>query len=528
MGAFAKILGFKKNETPKVDHENMWHAMNKSAAVIEFTVTGEVINANKNFLDCLGYSLEEIQGKHHRIFCETGYANSDEYKEFWLNLKAGKFSSNEYKRIRKDGKPIWIQATYNPVHDIKGNVKSVVKFATDITAQKELNSEFKSMLAGINRVQAVIEFDAAGNVLYANDNFLAALGYPLKEIVGRHHSMFCDSQVVNSVEYARFWNDLREGQQRSGQFKRKNSKNDDIWIEASYTPIVNAEGKVYKVIKFATDVTKLVELKNMIIELDKAGKQLAKSSEQLESAATQMNDNSQQTTVESQACTVTSKNVLAGVTTLAASTEEMVASIKEISRSTSESSRMAMDTMAVATTINERVSELGNSSNEIGQVIIGIGSIAQQTNILALNATIEAARAGEFGKGFVVVASEVKELARQTSHAAENIKAKVLKIQSETTNTIDSVQLIHKAINNLNNILSSIAAAVEEQTATTNEVSRIVNMSAHDVESISGKVENVTQIAMLGSKLSSSTLSHAQSINPIASQIRMIAEKARF
>jgi methyl-accepting chemotaxis protein len=237
------------------DHQGQINAISRSQAVIEFNLDGTIITANDNFLNAVGYSLEEIQGKHHSIFVEENDRSSNEYKMFWENLRRGEFSSGEYKRVTKSGEDIWIQASYNPIFDTEGKPFKVVKFATDITEQKTKNAYYSSQIDAIGISQAVIEFSMDGSIIQANDNFLGAVGYSLKEIKGQHHSMFVDPEEKNSVDYKQFWENLNKGEFQSGEYRRLGKGGKEIWIQASYNPLFDAEGNPYRVIKYATDIT---------------------------------------------------------------------------------------------------------------------------------------------------------------------------------------------------------------------------------------------------------------------------------
>ena len=230
-------------------------AINKSQAVIEFTMEGVVITANDNFLSTLGYSLDEIQGKHHRIFVDSEYSKSNEYSKFWEDLNRGEFQQAEYERIAKGGRPVWIQASYNPVFDENNKPIKVVKFATDITESKIRNMDYSGKIDAINKSQAVIEFTPEGEILTANDNFLNTLGYSLDEIVGKHHRIFIKKDESSSREYEDFWKQLGQGHFSNGEFERIAKSGESIWIQAIYNPIFDAKGNVMKVVKFATDVT---------------------------------------------------------------------------------------------------------------------------------------------------------------------------------------------------------------------------------------------------------------------------------
>jgi methyl-accepting chemotaxis protein len=230
-------------------------ALMKSQAMIEFDLDGKVLTANDNFLKALGYSLAEIAGKHHSMFVEPATRDSGSYREFWAKLKRGEYQAAEYKRIGKGGKEVWIQASYNPVVDQSGKIVKVVKIATDITGQKIRNMEAAGQLSAIHRAQAVIEFALDGTIITANDNFLKTLGYALSEIVGKHHSMFVEPATRDSHAYREFWARLGRGEYVAGEFKRIGKGGREVWILASYNPILDEKGVSFKVVKFATDIT---------------------------------------------------------------------------------------------------------------------------------------------------------------------------------------------------------------------------------------------------------------------------------
>lgn len=248
------------NRTNTSDSKNTYinavlDAIDKVQATIEFEMDGTIITANDNFLSAIGYTLKEIQGKHHSIFCESGYVESQEYKAFWHKLGTGEPDKGEYKRVTKSGDDLWINASYNPVFDDKGKPTKIIKFATDITTSKLSNAEFEAKVAAIEKIQAVIEFNLDGTIITANQNFLTATGYILDEVVGQHHKIFCDSSYVNSTDYKTFWANLSQGQSDSGEYKRLTKTGEDLWINASYNPVFDPDGKPFKVIKFATDIT---------------------------------------------------------------------------------------------------------------------------------------------------------------------------------------------------------------------------------------------------------------------------------
>ena len=254
-----------KKSTPLGDLEAIYQALDRVQAVIEFDLDGTVSTANQNFLDTFGYALKEIAGQHHRMFCDPEYAASPEYKAFWQQLARGEFEQAEFKRIAKDGHEIWLRASYNPVFDNDGNVVRVIKFATDVTAEKLKTAEYEGKMQAIDRVQAVIEFELDGTVITANQNFLDIFGYDLDYIVGKHHRIFCESSYASSPEYTEFWQKLGRGECECGEFKRLSKDGADIWLQASYNPIYDADGKLLKIVKFASDITQEIEKRSLAL-----------------------------------------------------------------------------------------------------------------------------------------------------------------------------------------------------------------------------------------------------------------------
>ena len=521
-----KVVKFATDITEQklqnADFQGKVNAIGKSQAVIEFNLDGTIRWANENFCSAIGYSLAEIQGKHHRMFVDPVYAATPAYSQLWDKLGRGEFDSGEYKRFGKNGKEIWINASYNPILNMNGKPFKVVKFASDITEQKLRNAEFQGKVEAIGKSQAVIEFNLDGTVITANDNFLNTIGYSLSEIQGKHHRMFCEPQYVNTPAYSHFWDKLNRGEFEAAEYKRVGKGGKEIWINASYNPILNAAGKPFKVVKYATDVT---ELRKVIISLESMAGGLATSATQLTSMATQMSENAKKTSQDSEYATGVSSEVATGVQIVATNTEEMVASIKEISRSANESAQMSRETLNNAIETNKTIAKLGASSQEIGNVIKVISSIAQQTNLLALNATIEAARAGDAGKGFAVVANEVKELAKQTAKATEDITNKIGAIQKDSAAAVEAIAEISTSIEKLNALSGAIAASVEEQTATTNEVSRVVVQSSKGVDSITTSVRAVSSAAEVNMSASAETLLSAKGLTESAEELRFLIKK---
>lgn len=550
------------------------NALHRVQAIIEFQTDGTILTANSNFLGCVGYTLNEIQGRHHSLFVSEELQQSQTYREFWPRLNRGEFLAGEFQRVGKQGKEIWIQASYNPIFDDHGTVTKVVKFATDITHQKRTSTDQSGQIEAIGRSQAVIEFSTDGKVLTANENFLQTLGYRLEEIQGRHHSLFVDEEHRSSHEYREFWDRLANGEFLAGQYKRVAKGGREVWIQGSYNPILNPSGKPYKVVKYASDITAqktaaddLQSKVDTLLEVvaaaargdltqqitvkgdDPAGKMAAglqrllsdfresvasigqtamgvsSSSEELASVSSQLRDSSQEAAQQARDAAAISDQVSGNVSIVAASAEEMLASIREISKSASEAARVAKTAVAMAEETNQTIDKLGVSGQEIGKVIKVITSIAQQTNLLALNATIEAARAGEAGKGFAVVANEVKELAKETARATEEIGQKIDAIQADTQAAVRAIGQVSAIINQVNDISGTIATAVEEQTATTNEIGRNVTDAARGTSEIAQSVSRVAYATEQASGGAVSTQNAAQALSSMASQLQLLVSR---
>ncbi|ARM92296.1 methyl-accepting chemotaxis protein (plasmid) [Rhizobium sp. CIAT894] len=508
-------------------------ALSNSQAMIEFDMSGMILTANENFCRSLGYELREIVGKHHSMFVEPGYASSAEYKAFWTKLSAGKFEQQQYKRLGKGGREVWIEASYNPVFR-RGKPVKVIKIATDITAQKLKAAEDAGKIDALSRAQAIIEFTPAGEVLGANDNFLAALGYSLAEIQGKHHSIFCEADYARSEAYKEFWHKLASGQLIADEFMRVGKGGRKVYIQASYNPIFDLNGKVSKVVKFATDVTARVENveqlarcltnfadgdlsqtipKPFIPSLERLRTDFNSASGKLKDAMATVAENAKAISAGSNEIRTAADDLAKRTEQQAASVEQTAAALEEITTTVKDSSRRAEEAGQLVAHTRDHAEHSGQvvrdaigamdqietSSREISNIIGVIDEIAFQTNLLALNAGVEAARAGEAGKGFAVVAQEVRELAQRSAKAAKEIKSLITASGSHVANGValvtnagSALQEIASQVHDINTNVTAIVEAAREQSTALGEISQAINTVDQGTQQNAAMVEEQT------------------------------------
>ncbi len=698
-----KVVKFATDITATVKERQNWEGqikgINRSQAVIEFGMDGTILTANEKFLKTMGYRLDEIVARNHSLFVTEADRQSKQYGEFWEALNRGEFQTAEFKRIAKGGKEVWLQASYTPILDQTGKPYKVVKFASDITAsvaknqqtvtlqraidnvataimmvnrdfiviyvnettrqllaanaaefrkvwpnfndksivgscidifhkdpshQRRLladpknlphradiavgplkfslsvtasydlagnyngnmlewadvtelrrkeasNLDYQGQMLGVNKTLAVIQFQMDGTIITANENFLKATNYSLSELVGRNHSSLVSEAERNSNEYREFWARLRRGDTMTGEYLRLGKGGKEVWLQAAYTPVMDEKGTPYKVVKFATDITpqksaaaELDRKVNLMLEfvqeasrgdltkelsvsgddaigrvggglrefvgimrhsfskMSQSAESVGTASEQLNAISQQMAGNAEETATQATVVSAASEEVSTNVSVVAASSEEMLASIREISKSANEAARVARHAVSVANSTNQTITKLGDSSVQIGKVIKVITSIAQQTNLLALNATIEAARAGEAGKGFAVVANEVKELAKATAMATEEIGHRIEAIQGDSKAAVAAIGEIGTIINQINDVSNTIASAVEQQTATTNEIGRNVSEAARGTTEIARNITGVATAAQNTTSGAVGTQKAATALHEMASSLQKL------
>lgn len=535
-----------------------WAAINRVMAVIEFDLQGRILTANQNFLQLMGYRLDELVGQHHRLFVDAQTAASSDYHQFWQRLNNGECLADRYPRVTKSGRCVWIEASYNPVFDKHNRPVKIVKFATNITSRVEAEFDAKGRLDAINRAMAVIEFDLEGKILAVNDNFLQVMGYSRQEVVGHHHRMFVESSYAQSSEYPRFWNRLARGEYFARTYKRVAKGGRIVWIEATYNPIFGSDGKPVKVVKYAMDVsanpnTRL--LKNvvqdavdlleavakgdltrdfqqeyrdyeltmfypLVLQLQAAIQQMLQSLQSSVGEASKVShtvrDVAQSVSGNAEQLRLGMKSQLSALQTMASQMQAMNHSVQTNTQTSQEVAVMARNMqqqtkegMSVMQQTINAMQAMSASSTQIVDIVAMIDAISFQTNLLALNAAVEAARAGEHGRGFAVVAGEVRELANKSANAAKDIRQLIgdslARIQTGTRladQSGDMLDAINHHITQVAEKVDQIAQSstvqsdvIQQVSYSVNQVERITEANNEQVRSANAAAESLSKEA---------------------------------
>ncbi|BCM25960.1 methyl-accepting chemotaxis protein [Methyloradius palustris] len=533
------VTAVRKREIEDFDSRVQKEAIDRFQGAIDLSLDGIILSANETYQKILGYTNSELVGQHVSLVLEPTFAQSPEYQAMWAKIANGEFMSGRYKRIAKGGREVWIQAYYSPIRDMAGKLYKIANYVIDVTEQTLRNNDFESQIQAISKNQAVIEFTPDGKITAVNKNFLNVVGYSENELVGQHHSMLVDNEYKNSAEYREFWAKLGRGEYDAGQYQRKAKGGLEIHLSASYNPITDMNGKVIKVVKYATDITAAINAQHALakaVEETQQVIQLAKDSDlthriplggkvgsiaQLCDGVNSLLDNMAEiiTMVKDSGETINTaaNEISAGNNDLsqrteqqassleetAASMEELASTVKQNSENARQANQLAAKASEVATKggsvvgqVVTTMSDINSSSRKIEDIISVIDGIAFQTNILALNAAVEAARAGEDGRGFAVVAGEVRNLAQRSAAAAKEIKQliseSVEKVQGGTKLVQEAGETMEDIVNSVKrvtDIMGEIAAASVEQSTGINQVNNAVTQMDEVTQQNSALVE---------------------------------------
>jgi methyl-accepting chemotaxis protein len=527
-------------------------ALRISQAFIDFEPDGTIILANENFLSLMGYDQSDLVGRHHSIFLDPDYAASAAYKEFWSELTKGEFQRARFRRIAKGGREVWIEASYNPLVGDDGKVYRIVKVASDVTRQHRESADAQGQLSAISRSQAVIEFEPDGTILSANENFCRALGYRQDEIVGQHHRLFVRPEEAADPSYADFWHRLAGGEYSSGEFLRIGKDGREVWIQASYNPIFDADGRPYKVVKYATDIT---ARKSAVNTLSHALELLAQGNlscgidaafpDELDQVRTAFNQTLsrlanivRELRQTSGALRSATGEILAGANDLAdrtsrqaAAIEQTSAAIEQLSQTVAENAKRADAARINAKGVSDGAQAAGEAMGRanhamqrvtaqaasISNIIGMIDDIAFQTNLLALNASVEAARAGDAGKGFAVVAVEVRRLAQSAASASNEVKGLI-----EQSNEVVSEGT--RLVSTATETLSTMVSRVQQNAVIMDEIARASSEQASAIAEVNTAVRQMDEMTQQNAALVEETNAAIEQTQGQANRVDSLVE----
>ena len=545
-------------------------AIGSRTPMIEYDLDGHVVDANDTWIRATGFKLSEVRGKHHRMFLPPEERDTPEYQAFWGKLRQGEIQAAVYKRMAKDGRPIWVEATFYPLRNLRGRLYKVVTCIVDITDRMMTLADGAGQLAAINKAQCVIDLDLNGTVLHANENFLRTFGYAREDVTGKHHDLLVDPADREDSDYRALWTKLARGEYESGKFKRRGRDGRPIWVQASYNPILDAAGKTFKIVMYATDITSRVQLaeqlRNAVAQTQAAataavaGDLTQRIPSEGKTGDIAMLTNAVNSLIDVTASVVRQVQATAGNVQIAADqisegnenlsrrTDEQTASLEETAESmrqmagtvretadnASQASQLASAACsqaekggAVVGTAVAAMGGINEASAKIADIIGVIDSIAFQTNLLALNAAVEAARAGEQGRGFAVVASEVRSLAGRSATAAREIKSL---IENSVAKVAEGSRLVDESGRTLTGIVESVrkvAAIVAEIAAASREQSSGIEQVNNAVSRMDEGTQQNAAMVEEASAASEAIVREAHTLTEMLAQYRLEADEAR-
>ena len=477
-------------------------ALGRSQAVIEFKPDGTILGANENFLRVVGYSLEDIRGRHHSLFVEPAHVQGTEYRLFWERLAHGHFHSDQYKRFGKDGREVWIQASYNPVLDAGGKTVKVVKYATDITEAKLRSADHEGQLNAVSKSQAVIEFKLDGTILHANENFLKTVGYALEEVKGRHHSMFAEPAVAHSPEYRHFWEKLGRGEFDAGQYRRLAKGGREVWIQASYNPILDLNGKPFKVVKYATDITADVQANRMLREAVEQAQEVTHAARQ--------GDLLQRIPLQGKSGPI--EQLCAGVNTLMETTSVIFDDVGRVFSALAAGDLSQRVTRDYGGTFGQVKQDANATSEKLAAIIEDVGRVFSGMANGDLTQRITREAEGTF--------DQVK---RDANEGCEKLAAVIEEVRSSAGALMAAAEQVSATAQSLSQAASEQASSVEETTSAIDQMSASIAQNSDNAKVTDGMAGKASQEAGEGGQAVSQTV---VAMKQIAAKISIVDDIA--